>query len=150
VNPDVDVALLQATKGEDFSLNGRDFLAKVVDVYDGDTIRVVFRLGELVQYRARMSGYDSPEMRPPKTQANRDAEVAAARAAKAALIEKLGDHIVFIECGLFDKYGRLLVTVYTRAGPELTERGENVNTWMIAQGYGTPYDGGTKKPFGAE
>ena len=37
----------------------------------------------------------------------------------------------------FDKYGRILVNVY--------KNGINVNEWMIKNGYGYPYYGGTKK-----
>lgn len=143
-----DLELYAAEREADFSFEGQRFLAKIVDVYDGDTVRVTFRYaGKLTQYRARMAGYDSPEMRPPKTKPGRDEEVKAAHRAKDALISKLGDRIVYIGCGPFDKYGRLLVTVYARAGPGLTENGENVNQWMIANGHGVPYDGGTKIGF---
>jgi len=49
---------------EMFSLEGQYKLCKVVDVYDGDTIKVVFDLnGSLYRWTIRMIGYDSPEMR---------------------------------------------------------------------------------------
>lgn len=137
--------LAAATCGKDFSFAGRRFLAKIVDYYDGDTVRVVFLYGgQLVQYKARMAGYDSPEMKPLKSKPNREAEKAAAVAARVALIDKVGDALVYLECGEFDKYGRLLVTVYLRDG---CDNGENVNAWMIAHGHGVPYDGGKKTPF---
>ncbi len=139
-----DPELFKAEKKEDFSFNGMRFLAKVVDVYDGDTVRVTFRYGRsLTQYRARMAGYDSPEMKPPKSDPNRDAEKQAAIAARDALIQKLGDMIVLIDCGPFDKYGRILITMYTGSA----ENSVNVNEWMLEQGHGVPYDGGTKTPF---
>lgn len=133
--------LERAELGKDFSFAGRAFTAKVVDFYDGDTIRVVFEFGgELVQYKARLAGYDSPEMKPLKTSANRDAEKIAARAARASLAEKIADQLIRIECGDFDKYGRLLVTAFAAGG-------ENINEWMVAQGYGVPYAGGKKTQF---
>jgi endonuclease YncB( thermonuclease family) len=145
-----DAELAAAARMADFSFAGARFAAKVVDVYDGDTLRVVFRHGGgLVQYRARMAGYDSPEMKPPKAKPGREKEVQAAHRARAALCEKLGDMLVFITCGPFDKYGRLLVTVRTRTGPALAEDGEDVNAWMVASGHGVPYDGGTKAGFDA-
>lgn len=135
--------LAAAKRRKDFSFAGHRCLAKVVDVYDGDTIRVVFEYrGELIQYAVRMLGYDSPEMRPPKASPTRDAEKAAARASAAALTEKIGDAIVHLECGAFDKYGRLLATVFTRARDG--SRGEDVNAWMLANRYGVPYGGGAK------
>ena len=132
--------------GRDFTFAGRCFLAKIVDYYDGDTVRVAFEHGgETVQYKARMAGYDSPEMKPLKTNPNRKAEKAAAVAARAALIERVGGALVDIECGEFDKYGRILVTVYLRGSAGA--RGETLNAWMVAHGHGTPYDGGTKAAF---
>ena len=141
--------LALATRGEDFSFANQRFLAKVVEYYDGDTVRVVFNFGgRRIQYRARMVGYDSPEMKPLKSNPNREAEKAAANAARSALIAKVAEgskeDLVFIECGEFDKYGRVLVTMFTRAG---AKNGENVNAWMVANDFGTPYDGGTKKAF---
>ena len=41
----------------------------------------------------------------------------------------------------FDKYGRILGTVFNK------KTSENINTKMIDNGYGLPYDGGTKKEF---
>ena len=58
---------------EMFSLEGQYKLCKVVDVYDGDTIKVVFDLnGSLYRWTIRMIGYDSPEMKPLKIKPNRD------------------------------------------------------------------------------
>ncbi|MFA6165797.1 MAG: hypothetical protein WC700_04215 [Gemmatimonadaceae bacterium] len=150
-----DPELAAAKLGRDFSFVGRRFLAKVVSLYDGDTVRVVFRFNhELVQYRVRMAGYDSPEMKPPKNSPNRVAEIAAAKAARDALRDRIArsdpDSLVFIEVvetKKLDPYGRPLVTMYTRAGDRLDKNGENLNVWMLANGHGVPYDGGTKKAF---
>lgn len=138
-----DEELLAAKRGSDFSFEGMGFLAKIVDLYDGDTVRIAFRFdGRIVQWRARMAGYDSPEMKPPKNSPTREAEKAAALAAREALAAKVGEGLVVAECGAFDKYGRILLTIFL-------DSGENVNKWMVAQGHGVPYDGGTKKIFAA-
>ena len=48
-----------------FSLEGRKVWVKVVGVYDADTCRVVLFLeGKLSQFSVRLSGIDTPEMRP--------------------------------------------------------------------------------------
>lgn len=159
IDESMEEELMRATKGKDFSFEGAWLLAKVVDVYDGDTLRIVFWYRrEIIQYRARMNGYDSPEMRPPKSKPNRDAEIAAAKNAKEALAGRLETGLIRVHCGGFDKYGRLLITAYTRdtrdtrdgAGQAAAEppRGQSVNEWMIKSGHGVPYSGGTKTPFG--
>jgi len=141
----IEERLMAAVAGDVFSFAGQRFLAKIVDYYDGDTVTVAFEFnGRLIQYKARLVGYDSPEMKPLKTNPNRLAEKAAAAAARAALIGKVQGGLVYIECGEFDKYGRILVTAFLRAGEE---NGENINEWMVAQGHGTPYDGGKKTVF---
>jgi len=134
-------------KGEDFSFKGMRFLAKMVDCYDGDTLRMAFIYNDItMQYSVRMLGYDSPEMRPPKSNSNRDEEVAAAKIARDALKTKIGDGLVYMVCGKFDKYGRPLVTLHMRNG---SENGENINEWMMVNKYGTPYAGGKKMIWSA-
>ena len=45
----------------------------MIDVYDGDTCKVVFDLnGCLNKWNVRMEGYDSPEMRISKNDPDRD------------------------------------------------------------------------------
>lgn len=115
------------------------YQARVVDVYDGDTIRVViFRRNEKQQHRVRMLGYDSPEKKPRLNVQNREAEIKAALRARDVLIRKIHQprQLVRLECGKFDKYGRLLGTIHVD--------GVNVNQWMIKNEFGVPYGGGTK------
>lgn len=149
-----DKDLRAATQGADFSLQDKEFLCKVVQVYDGDTIRVVFRRqGELMQHRVRMSGYDSPEMKPPRKDPNRDLEIQAAKAARDALKELIqgstagAPQLVWLVCGKPDKYGRLLGTIYQRSGWCGHRKGANANQWMMDNGHGIPYDGGKKRAF---
>ena len=52
---------------EKFTYAGLLTKAKVVDVYDGDTITIVFyHNGQPIKDSFRMLGYDSPEMKPRK------------------------------------------------------------------------------------
>ena len=128
-----------------FSLEGKIKLCKVVNIYDGDTCKVVFKLNnDICRWNIRMTGYDTPEMRPPRSQANRDEEIKAAKAAKAFLISKImnDNQLVYIKCGKFDKYGRLLGEIYINKNDK-----KSINQIMIDEGHGYAYEGGTKKAF---
>ena len=131
-------------KTKKFTLDGCVKLCKVVDVYDGDTCRVVFNHnGQINKWNIRMNGYDSPEMRPSKSLPNRDEIKAKAKASKAylkSLICKDDQQLVFLKCGEFAKYGRLLGTIYVNQTDE-----KSVNEIMIQNGYAYEYHGGTKK-----
>ena len=72
----------------EFRLSCDKRVCKVVDVYDGDTFSVVFdHKGELIKYRCRCYGYDTPEMRPSRKNPNREHEKKLAYAAKNRIIE---------------------------------------------------------------
>lgn len=135
--------LRNTKKTQDFTFAGRCCWAKVVDVYDGDTVRVKFLYGgQEVQWCARLDGIDCPEMKPPKTSPNRDAEVQAAKESKAALHRTIGNQVVYLRCGKFDMYKRILTTILLEKGDK-----ESISQWMIAAGYAVPYDGKTKSVF---
>ena len=130
-------------KNEDiplFTFDGYTCLAKIVDVYDGDTFTACFKHnGKIIKYKFRTYGYDSPEMKPLKSKPNRDEEKKKAIEAREAFkeITNWNNSLVTLKMMKFDKYGRILVNVY---------KGEiNINKWMIDNGYGYEYFGGTKK-----
>ena len=60
--------------------------------------------------------------------------------AKERLIEMLQktNYMVNVKCGEFDKYGRVLVTLYS------TEFSKSFNDILIEEGLGYPYFGKTK------
>ena len=125
-----------------FTLDSHVTLAKVVDVYDGDTCKVVFKFNGVYQkFTIRMDGYDCPEMKPKKDLVNRDTEIAAAKAAKDFFIKQLErtDYIIWLQCKKFDKYGRLLGDISWK------KNGDTINALMIKAGHGYIYHGGTKK-----
>lgn len=124
-----------------FTLKDTFKICKIVDVYDGDTIRGVFENnGVYNKWTIRMYGYDSPEIRPSRKLPNRDEIKAKARESRDYLREKVLNKTVFLHCLDFDKYGRVLANVY------IDELGEiSVNDHMVEMNYGYPYFGGTKK-----
>jgi len=142
----IDTELRQATKEFAFSYNDRSFTAKVVSVYDGDTMTVVFRnYGRLEQHNVRLLGIDTPEMKPPLDMEYRALHIQKAVRARDALMGLVEGKLVHIKCGKFDKYGRILVKVRTRRQFFKCISPIDVNQWMLDNKYGVPYDGGTKQ-----
>jgi endonuclease YncB( thermonuclease family) len=126
-----------------FSFIGQSFIGIPVNIYDGDTLSIVFVYnGKPVKYKCRALGYDSPEMKPLLTNPNRENEKTLAHAAKDRFIELLTKHpekSIFIKCYDFDKYGRLLVEIWNYVDKD------SINCIMINEGHGKPYDGGKKE-----
>lgn len=148
----IDLGLINADNSVGvFTLEGQVLPCKVVNVYDGDTCKIVIRMNnKLVKFNCRMNGYDTPEMRPPKNKYGRDEEIRLAKLAKARLIELIMNdkQIVYVKCGEFDKYGRLLTDIYLTGdeanGVDSTAN-MSVNQMMINEGHGYEYHGGTKR-----
>ena len=126
-----------------FSFEGKRYFARPSNIYDGDTFSIIFEDGNknIIKYRCRCLGYDSAEMKPSLSNPNRDKEKELALAAKKRFTELLMAHnsgLILVECHGFDKYGRILVTIYNNVDEM------SVNELMIIEGHGKPYDGGKK------
>jgi endonuclease YncB( thermonuclease family) len=160
LSPAAMAVLAAARRGADTSFAGRVVLARVVDVHDGDTVRIAFVADAtapapcLVQVVARLAGYDSPEIRPALATVNRAAVVAAGQAARAAIAAASGFDL---ESGLpipgryvvaalsgFDKYGRVLTDLYTPGSETGAGQQLHINRMMIDRGFGVAYGGGSK------
>jgi len=118
---------------------------KVLRVVDGDTIDIAMmneELKKIFKYRIRLFGIDTPEKKPLMSNPAREKEMGAAKKSSQAMIDKLkeSDNLVTIRLYTPDKYGRLLGTLYDK-------KGENINEWMVKQGYATTYFGKKKKTF---
>lgn len=107
---------------------------KCIKVYDGDTFHIAAVVnGDVYRFVARMYGYDSPELRTKNAK-----EKEAGYKAKAALDKRIGGKTVSVFCHpIKEKFGRLLVTISDGEG--------EINKWMVENGHGTPYFGGTKE-----
>lgn len=126
--------------------------AKVLKVYDGDTIWIASSVvpNRVGRFNLRMLGYDSAELRSSDV-----IEKHVAKKARDALTQKLFDKLLYVEIQdpntvkKRDPYGRLLGTVWivgesgrgNRYDPK-----DSVNQWMIDNRYGVPYDGKGKRP----
>jgi len=98
-----------------FSLCNEVCWAKVVDVYDGDTITVhmLSSIG-LHEWKVRMADYDAPELKPSLKLPDRDLHVQHGYTCRRILRRLLLNHEVLVYCGGWDKYGRLLGTVFVK------------------------------------
>lgn len=124
-----------------FSFDHLVFNAKPCHIYDGDTFSVIFKYrNEYIKYKCRCNGYDSPEMKPLLSKPNRDDEIRLANLAKNRLTELLNkNELVTIKCHSFEKYGRILVTVYNNID------NDSINDIMIKENHGKSYHGGHKE-----
>lgn len=132
-----------------FTFCGLITKAKIVSVYDGDTVTLVFYYHNIpIKDSFRMLGYDSPELKPVKTIENRELHIHAGRVAKEYLSSKILDHLVWVKFSQEEKYGRLMGTLYyCHEGQTEPDINDNINAEMILKGYGKPYDGGHKSEF---
>ena len=124
----------------DFSYKNKKTYVKIVSLYDGDTGRMVFRDNlRMIQYKFRLYGVDTPEIKPLLTLPNREEEIKKAKKAKEFLEKEILNKVVFVEMLDFDKYGRILVKIYpSRFSKDL------INQKLIEKGLAKSYFGGTK------
>lgn len=123
-----------------FSLNGLRVNAKCVSLYDGDTIVSVFAPEEngvstKFKWKCRLAGIDTPEIRSRNPKVKQRAQEAKEFLSNIVL----GKDIV-LECGKFDKYGRVLVTIFVLIEGQNT----NINQYLIDQGHAVEYNGGRR------
>ena len=147
----------------EFSLCGLTLQGKVVELYDADTCKIVLPvLNNFYKFTCRLSGIDTPEMKPLKSKPNRDNEILWAKKARAELlkliclnspseyfdnidikkddiIKSLKDNkiLITVKCLEFDKYGRLLVELFNN------NNSKSFNNILIEKNMAILYDGGT-------
>jgi endonuclease YncB( thermonuclease family) len=147
-----------------FSLDGHNCESKIVSIYDADTCSAIIELnGKFTKFKLRLVGIDSPEIRPLKSVVDRDNVIKKAKCARNRLVQLVTDQeidcdkqytkkelqeivdkskkLIYIECGGFDKYGRLLATLYSKS----TDKKKSVNNLLIEEGHAYAYNGGTKR-----
>ena len=126
-------------KTPEFSLKDITMEGKCVDVYDGDTIKLVLNVpinDKLYRWNCRIARVDTPELR---TRNLKEKEFGYE--VRNKLREKILNKIVKVTCGEFDKYGRLLVEIMIEEDGKLN----NISDWLIENQYAFTYNGGTKK-----
>ena len=115
--------------------------ARVLSVYDGDTFTVAMSPVPGAAPRAfqiRVKGVDTPEMKQPRSDPDRvEKKASAVRAREATLALCPVGSYVTLDCHGSEKFGRVLASVTTASGTDLTR-------YLIDSGFGVAYDGGTK------
>lgn len=119
--------------GPDLGASLYTYRAKVVSIYDGDSLRADIDLGLGMwkhNERIRLAGIDTPEIR--------GAEREAGLTAKKFLVDMVEGRTVVIQTtkDKEGKYGRLLGVVWVR-----TEDGgySNINELLVVKGMAVPY-----------
>jgi endonuclease YncB( thermonuclease family) len=144
------------------SLQGVHTWARVVSVYDADTMTVVLPVfGTVFKVNIRLQGIDCCEIKS-KNKENKERAVRARNrvlqyigvlpfdeasldsAMTKAQIQNILSQTVFLvwlECGEMDKYGRVLANAYSSPGAEQTAC---FSERLINERFAYRYDGGTK------
>lgn len=117
-----------------FNYCGKTYAVKILKVYDGDTVTVAFSpfQNRYYKYQVRVLGYDSPEMK-----SKNEIEKRWAKNLQKYLNALIGNTICIMKCEKMDKYGRIL-------GSLRTSDGKNITEVLLATGVCKPYgvDGG--------
>jgi micrococcal nuclease len=128
---------------KELTFEGMITQAKVVDVYDGDTVTIVFYYNDMpIKHKFRIYGCDTPELKPKLNILNREEHVQAAKCVKEYVTKLLMNKIVWIKFTKKEKYGRLMGNIYLD-----NQLSQNVSDMIIKNGYSKPYYGGRKKEF---
>jgi endonuclease YncB( thermonuclease family) len=114
-----------------FNFNNEFHLCKVLSCYDGDTVRVAFKYNnQYYNFSIRLYGIDCPEIR----SKNKERAIMIRDYVREQLLNKN----VYIECGRFDKYGRVLGKIYETYGNYLKD--DSFNEKLIKLGYAKKYE----------
>lgn len=144
-----------------FGLNGWCGYARVVDVYDGDTVILIIKhFYTVYKVQARLQGIDTPEIK----SKNQIIKLKALEARNALINFVTGGkiqldikgiytrpqiqsmftqevYLVWVCIGEADKYGRVLTDLYLE---ECSDQQKCASNFLIQKGYAYAYDGGRK------
>ena len=129
----------------EYTLEGLRSTVKILRILDGDTVDIaLYHTGvdKVYRHRVRLNGIDTPEKRPALSDPNRHLEIEASKRSKEALEQRIKENDERVVAVFYrpDKYGRLLCTFYDK-------NGDDINKWMITNGFAYEYHGKTKKAF---
>lgn len=109
--------------------------AKVIDVYDGDTCKVIYRYGtKPIKISIRIQGIDTPEIKTPNKY-----EKEAAIKIRDLVRKKILGKILYIKLIKWDKYGgRVVGDVF------LSGKKNNLSNFLLSKNLAKPYTGNKK------
>lgn len=146
----IEKEFLDAVKYEDvdfFHLNGMQCLAKVVRVYDADTVHCIFFInGKAFKFKVRLARIDTAEKK-----SEDPAERAWAQKAIRRLEELIDGKLIWLKCHKWDKYGRLLGELYlseeSMIGGAVDDGQKSINQTLLDEGLAYEYHGGSREEF---
>lgn len=114
---------------------------KILSVYDADTVTIAIPFNyNIYKVKCRLTGIDTAEIK------TKDLlEKSHGIAGKTYLTDLINDKIIYIECGPWDKYGRLLGTLFLTK--KNMDNNISINQNLIDKNYAYKYDGDTKCKF---
>ena len=119
-----------------FSLTGL-LKGKCVNVYDGDSVTLALPVhGTFYKFKTRLYGIDTPEIRTKNLDEKKQGYII-----KKIVSDLILNKIVTVQCFGFDKYGRLLVTIF------LDTMEISINDHLMVSGYAVKYNGGKRPKF---
>ena len=133
-----------------FTLKNKRYNAKILDIYDADTITVCIDLEgfSFVKINVRLYGIDTPELRGSQKELGLTARNYLINTLTNIVIDdnntrndirnmiNKNTYMIEVLFGDFDKYGRPLAIIY--------KDNININEMLVKDGYAKEYDGGTK------
>lgn len=128
-----------------FTMKGKKKWCRIVDVYDGDTITILYfndvYCKDIRKEKFRLYGVDTPELKPLKTAENREMIIDKAKEAKNYLSDLILNKTVYISFTEEEKYGRRMGTIYLSNSPYE----KSVNDLLVEKGHAKKYYGGKKE-----
>lgn len=135
------LSTLDSNDVEWLSFSGICCRCKVVDVYDGDTITIILPYNKkYVKIKCRLTDIDCAEIRT----RNGDEKKVGLKG-KEFLSERILNKVIWIDCGNWDKFGRLLGKIYMTYDDY--KNNKDINSELVRHGYGYFYDGKKKREF---
>jgi endonuclease YncB( thermonuclease family) len=124
-------------------VKNRNFIAKVIDCYDGDTCTIVFLLGNVpVKIKLRLNGIDTAELPRRKDGSDRTPEERElAYAARDFLKERVLEQCVYIELKGWDKWGGRVLGYLFCVDKKGRVVGISLNEQLLEEGLAVPYTG---------
>ena len=142
LNNSRNISYMTADNTPWLSLDKETLLCKVIDVYDGDTITVILPFNTMFyKKKCRLYGIDCAEIRTKDLE-----EKKCGYDAKRFLSDHIHNKQVWIYCGDWDKYGRLLITIYTNK-QDIGNFDKSINKLMLDNNHAYSYDGTKKQQF---
>lgn len=165
-----------------FTFEGFVFFGKCIHVHDGDSVHITVKMATLCKkllgdetsvqvaegaetdetlLKCRLEGIDAPELYGKNGKVVSDLEKEVAKKARDRLSDLVLNQPVVVQCGKFDMYGRVLITIWPlcrdcamvaaekdKVPNEFSaEYRHSINQKLIDEGLAYEYYGKTKRPF---